>query len=302
MLSKLPFDGNGDMIMKKREIQNPILKILMEYTILTAATMIMTIGIYFFKFPNSFSFGGVSGIAVLFANLVPFTAGQINLVLNLALIVLGFIFIGRDFAFKTVYVSLLSSVALWLFEKVIPLTKPLTNQPVLEVCFAIFLPALGSAILFNMQASGGGTDIIAMILQKYTSYNIGTALMFTDAAVVIISFFVFDIQVALFNVVGFLAKSLVIDSVIENINLCKYFNVVCDDPHPICDFITHELGRSATICHAQGAFSGQNKYLVLTAMDRSQAVKLRNFIKITEPTAFMLISSTSEIIGKGFRK
>ena len=120
----------------------------------------------------------------------------------------------------------------------------------LEVCFAIFLPALGAAMLFNMQASGGGTDIVAMILKKYTSLNIGTALMFTDVAVVIISFFVFNIQTAIFNVLGFLAKSLVIDSVIENINRCKYFNIVCDKPQPICEYITNTLKRSATILDA----------------------------------------------------
>lgn len=287
--------------MKKALSKNPVVRTLWEYGVLTVATMIMSIGIYLFKFPNNFSFGGVSGISVLAAKLLPFTAGQINLVVNIALIVLGFIFIGRDFAFKTVYVSLLSSAALWLFEIVMPLSKPLTDQPMLEVCFAIFLPALGAAMLFNMQASGGGTDIIAMILKKHTSLNIGTALMFTDVAVVIISFFVFNVQTAIFNVLGFLAKSLVIDSVIENINRCKYFNIVCDKPQPICDYITNTLKRSATIVDAKGAFSGKDKSLVFTVMSRSEAVKLRNFIKEVDPKAFMLISTTSEIIGHGFR-
>lgn len=287
--------------MKKLASQHPVLRTVKEYGMLTLATMIMSLGIYLFKFPNNFSFGGVSGISVLAAKLLPFTAGQINLVVNVVLIVLGFIFIGRNFAFKTVYVSLLSSAALWLLEIVLPLSKPLTDQPMLEVCFAIFLPALGAAMLFNMQASGGGTDIVAMILKKYTSLNIGTALMFTDVAVVIISFFVFNIQTAIFNVLGFLAKSLVIDSVIENINRCKYFNIVCDKPQPICEYITNTLKRSATIVDAKGAFSGKDKTLIFTVMSRSQAVKLRNFIKQVDPKAFMLISTTSEIIGHGFR-
>ena len=287
--------------MKKLASQHSGLRTVKEYGMLTLATMIMSLGIYLFKFPNNFSFGGVSGISVLAAKLLPFTAGQINLVVNVVLIFLGFIFIGRKFAFKTVYVSLLSSAALWLLEIVLPLSKPLTDQPMLEVCFAIFLPALGAAMLFNMQASGGGTDIVAMILKKYTSLNIGTALMFTDVAVVIISFFVFNIQTAIFNALGFLAKSLVIDSVIENINRCKYFNIVCDKPQPICEYITNTLKRSATIVDAKGAFSGKDKTLIFTVMSRSQAVKLRNFIKQADPKAFMLISTTSEIIGHGFR-
>ncbi len=287
--------------MKLKDVKNPVLKIFLEYGILTLGTLIMSIGIYFFKFTNGFSFGGVSGISVLATKVLPFSASQINLVVNLALIVLGFIFLGKSFAFKTVFVSLLSSVLLWVFELVIPMDKPLTDLPMLELCFAIFLPALGSAILFNLQASGGGTDIIALILKKYTSANIGTALMYTDVAVVIVSFFVYDIQIALCNVLGFLAKSLVIDTVIENINLCKYFNVICDNPKPICDFITKELKRSATIVDAKGAFSGKDKYLIFTVMTPAQAVKLRNFVKRAEPTSFMLIASTSEIIGHGFR-
>ncbi len=287
--------------MNLKKIKNPVLKVLVEYSLITLATLIMSIGIYFFKFTNGFSFGGVSGISVLVTKMTPFSASQINLVVNLALIVLGFIFLGKSFAFKTVYVSLLSSLMLSGFELIFPMDKPLTNLPMLELCFAIFLPALGSAILFNLQASGGGTDIIALILKKYTSANIGTALMYTDVAVVIVSFFVYDIQIALCNVLGFLAKSLVIDTVIENINLCKYFNVICDNPKPICDYITGKLERSATIVDAKGAFSGNNKYLIFTAMTPTQAVKLRNFIKATEPTSFMLISNTSEIIGHGFR-
>ncbi len=288
----------------KKEIAKPskeqVLKSVKEYALLTLATVIMTVGIYFFKFPNNFTFGGVSGIAVLLAKVTPFSAGTVNLVINALLLVVGYIFLGRGFAFKTVFVSILNSAALSLLEVWLPMEQPLTDQPFLELCFAIFLPAVGAALLFNMEASGGGTDIIAMILKKYTSANIGTALLYTDVAIVIFSFFVFDISTALFSVLGLLAKSLVIDTVIENINLCKYFNVVCDNPTPICAFITDNLSRSATVCRAQGAFSGQDKYIVFAAMKPSQAVKLRSYIKRIEPTAFILISNTSEIIGNGF--
>lgn len=130
--------------------------------------------------------------------------------------------------------------------------------------------------------------------------NIGTVLMLVDVASVLTSFFIFDAETGLFSTIGLAAKSLVIDDVIENINLCKCFNIICDNPDPICDYIIHTLNRSATVYHAEGAFSHNDKTVIMTTMKRSQALKLRNYIRKIEPTAFMLISNSSEIVGKAF--
>ena len=272
-----------------------------EYGLITIATLIMVVGIYVFKFPNNFSFGGVSGMAVLLAKLTSITAGDWTFLLNMVLLVLGFFFLGRSFGIKTVYVSVLMSVALSGMEKLFPMAQPLTTQPVLELIFAIFLPSLSDAILFNIGASGGGTDILAMILKKYTSFNIGSALFVVDLLITVAACFVFDPTTGLFSFTGLMAKSLVIDGVIENINLCKYFTIVCDEPDPICDFIHDELKRSATIFKGEGTYTHQQKFIILTVMKRSQAVQLRNFLKQNEPGAFMMITNSSEIIGKGFR-
>ena len=272
-----------------------------EYVILTVATLIMVVGIYVFKFPNNYSFGGVTGIAVVLGALVPATPGVITFVINMALLVLGFIFLGRGFGIKTVYVSVLMSAALRLAEIRFPMEHPLTSQPVLELLYAIALPAFSSAIFFNIGASGGGTDILAMILKKYTKLNIGAALFLVDLGIVLASCLVFDAQTGLFSMCGLLAKSLVVDSVIENINLCKYFTIICTDPEPICDFITNHLKRSATIYKAEGAYEHNQKTVIITIMKRSQAVELRNFIRENQPSAFIAITNSSEIIGKGFR-
>ncbi len=276
-------------------------KTLVEYLILTAATLLLDVGIYFFKFPNNFSFGGVSGISVIVGKLTPITPSAANLILNMLLLVLGFLLVGRHFAIKTVYVSILSAVLLYLMEIFIPISAPLTGQPVLEVIFAIFLPAVAAAAFFNLDASSGGTDIVAMVLKKYTSINIGAALLIVDATIALSTFFIFGIETGLFSLCGLLAKSLVIDNVIENINTCKYFNVICENPEPICDFICNTLKRSATVYSAQGAYTHKEKTVIMTAMKRGQAVALRKFIKETEPGAFLMITNTSEIIGKGFR-
>lgn len=271
-----------------------------EYMIITGSIWIMVIGVYFFKFPNHFAFGGITGFSTVVSEVTPWSASDFTAVVNTALLILGFLFLGKDFGVKTVYASMLMSVSLTCLERFFPMSAPMTDQPLLELLFAIFLPAAGTAILFNIGASSGGTDIIAMILKKHTSLNIGTVLMLVDLAAVASSFFVFGPETGLFSTAGLAAKSFVIDDVIENINLCKCFTIICDNPDPICDYIIHTLNRSATVYRAQGAFTHHEKTVIMTTMKRSQALKLRCHIRTVEPTAFMLISNSSEIIGKGF--
>ena len=273
---------------------------LKSFLSISGSIIIMAIGIYFFKFANNFSFGGITGLAVLVAKTGFVSASDFSFIMNMLLLVIGLIVLGKEFALKTTYSTILLSVTLSALERIFPITEPLTDQPRLELCFALALPAFGSSVLFNMGSSSGGTDVIAAIFKKYTSINIGRALLYSDIAFTVASFIVFDTKTGLYSLLGLAVLSLMIDNFIESFNLSKYFNVVCCNPEPICDFIKQDLNRSATIVLAQGAFSGENRYLVLTALNRHQAIRLRNFIKETEPTAFILISNTSEIIGKGF--
>lgn len=179
-----------------------------EYAILTLATLVMSAGTYLFKFPNNFSFGGVTGLAVVLSAVSPLSAGTYNFIINMALLVLGFLFLGKGFGVKTVYISVLMSVALSAAEKLFPMSGPLTDQPVLELIFAIAIPGISSAIMFNMGASSGGTDIVAMILKKYTSMNIGTALLAVDLLIAVSACFVFDITTGLFSCAACLRKPL----------------------------------------------------------------------------------------------
>ena len=278
----------------------PASQIFKDYVIITAAVLIMDIGIYIFKFPNNFSFGGVSGMAVVICRFLPFTAAQINLFINLLLLLIGFAVLGRNFGIKTAYVTVLSSILLNIFEKAFPMSHPLTDEIMLELCFAIILPAIAAALLFFENASGGGTDIIAMIIKKYSTMNISTALLFTDLIVVIISFLIFDTITGLCSILGLMAKTLLIDKAIERMKLNKFFTIVSNNPQPICDFITHNLNHSATVYQAVGAYSHQNRTVILTVVDVKQAILLQRFIHRTEPTAFTAITKSSEIVGKGF--
>lgn len=285
-------------MIKKR---NDFVKLLKEYGILTLASLIMIVGVYVFKFPNNFSFGGVTGLAIVLSKYLSITPGIITFIINLFLLILGFTFLGKESGLRTVYACLLTSIGLSLAEVWFPIDKPLTNEPVLELIFAIFLPSVSAAILFNIGASAGGTELVAMILKKYTSWNIGTALFAVDLMIVIVSCIAFDVQTGLFSFCGLLAKSLVIDDVIENINLCKCFTIISTNPEPICDFIKDNLNRGATTYQAEGAYARTSKTVIITVLKRSQAVQLRNFIKHMDPEAFVTITNSSEIIGKGFR-
>lgn len=273
---------------------------LKNFSLLTISTLIMAVGIYFFKFANNFTFGGITGIAVLVAKFLPISASDFSFVVNILLLIIGWIVLGKRFAEKTAYSTILLSVSLSLLERIYPMSHPLTNEPLLELIFAILLPALGSAILFNIGASSGGTDVIAMILKKYTSVDIGKGLMISDLIFTLAGFLVFNVKTGLYSLFGLIMRSALIDNFIESFNRSKYFHVVTSNATCICDFIQNDLQRGATIVNATGAFTGDDKYIILTVLSPSQAVKLRNFIKEHDPKAFLLVSNTSEIIGKGF--
>lgn len=269
---------------------------------LTFGTVLVIIGVYFFKFPNNFSTGGVTGISMIIAKLIPaLSPGTMVLIINMALLVVAFFFLGNGFGVKTVYCSVLLSLGVKLLEIVYPMNAPFTDQPFMELAYAVMLPAIGSAFLFNENSSTGGTDIVAMILKKYTHIDIGRALMLSDAAIVVIACFIFGIRTGLFCIMGLAMKSVVVDTVIENFNLCKYFTIITTKPNEICEFIESDLGRSATVTDAKGHFSGEERTIVITVVRRSQAVRLRRWVKLVDPGAFTMITNTSEIIGKGFR-
>ncbi|WP_312640792.1 YitT family protein [Hydrogenoanaerobacterium sp.] len=275
---------------------------LKDFGTLNLGVLIVAAGVYFFKFPNNFSIGGVSGISVILGSMLKdFSPGTLVFILNMVLMLLGFAVFGKGFGLKTAYASFMLSAEIWVFERLFPMSHPFTDEPVLELVFAVMLPAIGSAILFNIDASTGGTDVIAMILKKYSNVNIGRALLLSDFLITIAAGAVFGVKTGLFSILGLAAKALVVDSVIESINLCKYFTIITSRPDEVINFIVKNLHRGATSMDANGVFTHENKTVILCAVHRAQAVQLRNYIRSVDAKAFILITNTSEIIGKGFR-
>ena len=274
-----------------------------EFLLLTLGTALVSAGVYFFKFPNHFSMGGVSGLAVLLGELFPhawLSPSVFNTLINLLFLVLGFLLLDKGFGLKTVYCSLLYSGLVQVFEWVWPLSAPLTDELILELFFAVILPALGSGILFNLDASTGGTDIAAMILKKYSGTDVGHALLYTDIVIAAAALFIFGITAGLCSLLGLVLKSVLVDSVIESLNRRKAFIIITSDPRMVSGFITHDLARGATIWRAQGAYTLEEHWVVLTVLTRGQAVLLRRYLKEHDPHSFMIVTNSSEIFGKGF--
>ncbi len=275
---------------------------LLDFLLITVGTLVSAVGIYFFKFPNHFSTGGVSGLSIILNGLFPAVKASYFVTgINIILLAIGLIVIGKGFGIRTIYASLLLSFSLQALETFVPLQGSITGEPMLDLCFSVLLPAAGSAVLFNVSASTGGTDIVAMILKKYTSLHIGTALFCVDFLIAASSGIVFGLPIALFSLLGLLAKALVVDNVIESINLSKYFFIVTKTPDEICDYVQNQLHRSATVWYATGAYTHDSRSVVLTVLKRGQAVALQHYVRKCDPHAFVIISNTSEIIGKGFR-
>ncbi len=258
-------------------------------------------GVYFFKIQNNFVTGGVTGIGVILAAITPVSAGVWIWLLNLALLIVGFVILGKDTGFKTVYCSMLYSAFTFFFERYIALTSPLTDQMLLELIYAMLLTSVGSALIFNGEASSGGTDIIALILKKYTAIDVGKALLLTDFTVAMSSFWLFGVQAGLYSLLGLFSKAFIVDSVIESFNTCKYFIVITSKKDEIKDYIINTLHHGVTSNTVIGEYTNQERTMLHTVCRRVEAVRLRKNIKEIDPKSFIIITTSHEIIGRGFR-
>lgn len=272
------------------------------WAFLNMGILMMSVGIYFFKTPNSFATGGVSGISIVLAILFPSVSqATFMLIINVVLLILGVIILGKECGMLTIFCSLMMSVETWLFEYFVPLKKTLTNSPLLELVYAVLLTGIGAAIIFRSKASSGGTDIVALILRKYTSMNVGRALLLSDFLIAASTFLVAGVSAGLFSLAGLFAKVFVVDDILDSMNMCKAFTIITTKAQEIDDFIMNDMNHSATVHKAVGAYTGESKQIIITVCRRTEALKLRKRVKEIDPHSFIIITKTSEIMGKGFR-
>ena len=274
---------------------------LWDFLLMTLGSVLLAIGVACFEIPNNLATGGVSSIALVIAKYAPFLSANAWIgILNVLLLIFGFLILGKATGFKTVYCSLLYSVAARVLEFVPSTFFPMSSEPVLELLYAILFTSVGCALIFNAGGSSGGTDIVALILKKFTKLNIGIVLFATDFLVAASAFFIFDPQTGMLSMLGLLAKSFFVDGAMESFNACKYFVVVTTKGEEIVSFIMEELERGVTTSEGVGAFTGEKKTMVHAVCSRREAVRLRSRIKQVDPDAFTIITTSNEIIGYGF--
>lgn len=275
---------------------------LKEFLLINAGLLLTAAGIVLFKAPNGFAIGGVSGIAIVVNHYVPgHNVGMLMLLINIVLNVVGLFMLGRDFGLRTAYSSFALSFFVWAGEKLIPLSAPLTHETMLELLYAVALPAIGSALVFNQNSSTGGTDIVARILSRYTHLHVGKTLLLADFVIAASALFTLGLRQGMYSILGLVLKGFIIDTVIEGLNLNKKLEIVTTQPEIIEKFILQEMHRGVTVTQAQGGYSGKPKKVLTIVVSRAQAIQLRNFVHQNDAEAFIIITNTSEILGKGFR-
>ena len=271
--------------------------------------ILLACSLYFFLVPNHFVTGGVTGLSTMLNAVVPSISTATWLLgLNLALLSLGFIFLGKSTGIWTVYCSLAYSGLMMLFEylNLMEVLSPgntvLTDEPFMELCVGILLYAIGSALIFYTGSSSGGMDLVALIIQKYAKLDVGKAVLYVNVFIVIGSIFVFqNVKTAILSLVGLFANAFIIDIVIDNLDSCKYFIVITEKPQLVAEYIMNELHHGVTISDAIGGYTQAKKGMVHTVCRRYEAIRLRQAVKKIDPDAFMVVTTSSEIIGKGFR-
>lgn len=315
----------GDKILTvKQKRQRTVLR----WTLLVVGIIMMSCSVYFFQTPNNLTLGGIAGVAIIINSFLPkavaeiFSQGVIMAIINVLLLVIGLIVLGKQCTIRTIFCSLAYTGIIYLLEVVCPLEKPLTaewvldpageivridgvaqwtgGQPLLELVYAILLFGAGGALIFNCGASSGGTDIIALILKKYTSLNVGMALMLIDMIIVLISFYTFTVSSALFSMLGLFTKSFLLDGVIESISKTKYITIITRHYEVISDYILKVINHGFTMYDAEGGYTGEKKKVMVTVCKRNEALKLKIKIREIDPEAFVIITDANEILGKGF--
>lgn len=299
-----------------------------RWILITFGTLLMGSSVYFFQVPNNFTLGGMAGISIILSSvitpLVPFlTQGVILAIINVILLIIGFIVLGKKCTVRTVYCSLLYTGMIMLLEIIVPLDKPLTaeyitdelgnilteggvalhtgGQPFLELCYAILLFGAGGAIIFNCGASSGGTDIIALILKKFTRLNVGVALMIVDLLIVAVSIFTFqNVTSVLYSLLGLFARTFLLDGIIEGMTKTKYLTIITTHQEEIGEYILNTVNHSYTTYDAEGGYTHEKKKVVVTVCKRGEALKIKAKVKAVDPSAFVIITDANEILGKGF--
>ena len=271
-------------------------KIIKDYAVITFAAVVAAAAIYFFMLPSHVAIGSGSALAMVLSNFIPLPVSVISLSLNIIFLILGFILIGPEFGAKTVYTTILVPISLGIFETFFPDFKSLTDDPMLDMVCYLLIVGIAMALLFSHNASSGGLDIVAKIMHKYLKMELGTAISISGLTVALTTVFAYDSKTVVLSILGTYLSGIVVDKFIFGLNIKRRVCILSKEHmQEILDYILHDLHSGASLYDVIGAYDGVTRREILTIVDNNEYRKLMDFVKKTDPTAFVTVYSVNEL-------
>lgn len=269
---------------------------LQDFAMITFGTAIVAAAVFFFLVPSKLSVASISGLAIVLENYIALPVSGITMILNLSLLVVGFLLVGREFGSKTVYTSILLPTFIWVLERLLPNYTSIMQDPFLDMICYIFLVSIGLAILFNRNASSGGLDIVAKLLNKFFRMDLGTAMSGAGMVVALSSGLVYDAKTVVLSILGTYLNGIILDRFIFGFTIKKRVCVISEKEEEIRQYIIRNLHSGATIYQAQGAYHLELKKEIITIVDKNEYLKLMNFLDKVDPNAFVTVYDVNKII------
>lgn len=274
--------------MSKRELAK-------EIVILTIAIAIIAVAVFFFLIPSHAAVSSISGLAIVLSNFVPLAVSEITFILNSALLIVGFLICGKEFGIKTIYTTIMLPAFLKVFEIIWPDNQSMTGDATLDVVSYVFVVSIGLCILFNRNASSGGLDIVAKIINKFLHIEIGKAMSLAGMCIALSSALVYDKKTVVLSVLGTYINGLILDYFIFGQNEKKRVCIITKNEEQLRQFILHELHSGATVYEAFGAYNMEMRHEIITIVDKNEYQKLMKYMAETDPDAFMTVYTVKEI-------
>lgn len=268
---------------------------IVDFMMITIGTTIVAAAVFFFMVPSNVSVGSIAALAMIVAKFVPLSISALTFLMNVALLIFGFVFIGREFGAKTVYTALTLPIIMGIFEVVFPNNQSLTNDQTLDVICYICLVSIGQSMLFVRNASSGGLDIIGKFMNKYFHMELGKAVGLAGMVVALCSVLVNDLKTVILSVLGTYFGGIILDHFIFGTTIKKRVCIISKKEQEILDFILHELHSGATKYHAYGTYSDAQHTEINTIVDKNEYLKLMNFITKVDPSAFVTVYAVNEM-------
>lgn len=269
--------------------------ILIEINILTIAIAIIAVAVYFFLVPSHTSISSMSGLGIVLSNFVPLPLSAITMILNVVLLIIGFFTCGKEFGLKTVYTSVMLPVFLGIFENIFPNTGSITNSQELDVLCYILVVSVSLSILFNRNASSGGLDIVAKIMNKYFHMELGKAMSLSGMCVALSAALVYDKKTVVLSVLGTYFNGIVLDHFIFDHNIKRRVCIITKKEEELRQFIVRDLHSGATIYEAIGAYNMEKRNEIITIVDKGEYQKLMKYINQEDPEAFITVYTVSDM-------